>query len=143
MGHKGRVLKDVERQKMNTNPPTYVRMKPMVKRCQGCRVLFDKSERKAPNDLIFQYQMIREYPDPNNPGKWKKTDKVANAYFHSRDLACLRRVPELSNINENHIYIEDGVYHSLTEGHLEILDRRGHLSALKRIRATLIKRSKK
>ena len=27
MGHKGRVLKDVERQKMNTNPPTYVRMK--------------------------------------------------------------------------------------------------------------------
>ena len=143
MGHKGRVLKDVERQKMNTNPPTYVRMKPIVKRCQGCRVLFDKSERKAPNDLIFRYQMIREYPDPNNPGKWKKTDKVANAYFHSRDLACLRRVPELSNINENHIYIEDGVYHSLTEGHLEILDRRGHLSALKRIRATLIKKSKK
>ena len=59
--------------------------------------------------------MIREYPDPNNPGKWKKMDKVANAYFHSRDLACLRCVPELSNINENHIYIEDGVYHSLTE----------------------------
>ena len=87
--------------------------------------------------------MIREYPDPNNPGKWKKMDKVANAYFHSQDLACLRRVPELSNINENHIYIEDGVYHSLTEGHLEILDRHGHLSTLKRIRATLIKRSKK
>ena len=135
MGHKGRVLKDVERQKMNTNPPTYVWMKPIVKRCQGCRVLFDKSERKAPNDLIFRYQMIREYPDPNNPGKWKKTDKVANAYFHSRDLACLRRVPELSNINENHIYIEDGVYHSLTVGHLEILDRRGQLSALKRIKS--------
>ena len=104
MGHKGRVNKDVERQKMNTNPPTYVWMKPMVKRCQGCRVLFDKSERKAPNDLIFRYQMIREYPDPNNPGQWKKTDKLANAYFHSRDLACLWQVPDLSNITGPHLY---------------------------------------
>ena len=72
-----------------------------------------------------------------------KTDKLANAYFHLQDLACLRRVPDLSNITVDHIYIEDGVYHSLTEGHLEILDRRGHLSALKRIRAILIKRKKK
>ena len=72
MGHKGRVLKDVESQKMNTDPPTYVRMKPMVKHCQGCRVLFDKSEQKAPNDSILRYQMIREYSDPNNPGQWKK-----------------------------------------------------------------------
>ena len=115
----------------------------MVKHCQGCRVLFDKSERKAPNDLIFRYQMIREYPDPNNPGQWKKTDKLANAYFHSQDLAYLRRVPDLSNITVDHIYIEDGVYHSLTEGHLEILDQCRHLSALKRIRAILIKRKKK
>ena len=47
MGHKGCVNKDVERQKMNTNSPTYVRMKLMVKHCQGCRVLFDKAKRES------------------------------------------------------------------------------------------------
>ena len=39
------------------------------------------------------------------------------------DLACLCRVQELSNINETHIYIEDGIYHSLTADHLELLER--------------------
>ena len=63
IGQKGRVKKDIEKKKMNTNPPTYVRIRPVIKRCQGCRVLFDKSERIPPNDLIFWYVMRREYPD--------------------------------------------------------------------------------
>ena len=48
--------------------------------------------------------MRREYPDPKNPGKWKLSKKPGNAYFHAHDLACLRCVQELSNINETHIY---------------------------------------
>ena len=56
--------------------------------------------------------MRREYPDPKNPGHWKLSEKPGNAYFHAHDLACLCRVQELSNINETHIYIKDGIYQS-------------------------------
>ena len=83
IGQKGRVKKDIEKKMMNTNPPTYVRIRPVIKRCQGCRVLFDKSECIPPNDLIFWYVMRREYPDKDNPGQWKVGDKPGNAYFHS------------------------------------------------------------
>ena len=55
IGQKGQVKKDIEKKKMNTNPPTYVRIRPVIKRCQGCRVLFNKSERIPPNNLIFRY----------------------------------------------------------------------------------------
>ena len=87
--------------------------------------------------------MQREYPGPKNPGQWKLSEKPVNAYFHACDLACLRHVQELSNINETHIYIEDGIYHSLTADHLELLEHQGHLSALKKTRTELMKKSKK
>ena len=80
---------------------------------------------------------------PRIQANGKLSEKPGNAYFHARDLACLRRVQELSNINETHIYIEDGIYHSLTADHLELLECRGHLSALKKTRAELMKKSKK
>ena len=82
IGQKGRVKKDIEKKKMNSNPPTYVRIQPIIKHCQGCRVLFDKSERIPPYDLVFRYVMRREYPDKDNPGQWKVGDKPGNAYFH-------------------------------------------------------------
>ena len=85
--------------------------------------------------------MRREYPDKDNPGQWKVGDKPGNAYFHSRDLACLKQISELSNVNETHIYIEDGIYHSLTEEHFELLDRCGHLVPLHKTRAKLIKKN--
>ena len=53
IGHKGRVPKDMEKKKMNTNPPSYVRIRPIIKRCQGCRVPFDTSDCTAPHDLVF------------------------------------------------------------------------------------------
>ena len=84
--------------------------------------------------------MRREYPDKDNPGQWKVGEKPGNAYFHSRDLACLKQMSELSNVNETHIYIEDGIYHSLSEEHLELLERRGHLVPLRKTRAKLIQK---
>ena len=104
---------------------------------------FDTLDRTAPHDLVFWYVMRRKYLDPKNPGQWKLSEKPGNAYFHARDLACLRCVPELCNINETHIYIEDGIYHSLMADHLELLERRGHVSALKKTEADLMKKSKK
>ena len=75
---------------------------------------FDTSDRTALHDLVFRYVMRREYPDPKNPGQWKLSEKPGNAYFHARDLACLHRVQELSNINETHIY--QGWYISQSDG---------------------------
>ena len=124
--------KDIEKKKMSSNPPTYVRIRPIIKCCQGCRIPFDKSEHIPPNDLVFQYVMRREYPDKDNPGQWKVGDKPGNA--------CLKRISELSNVNETQIYIEDGIYHSLTEEHLELLDRCGHLVPLRKTCAKLIQK---
>ena len=90
IGQKGHVKKHIEKKKMNSNPPTYVQIQLIIKRCQGCRVPFDKSECIAPNDLVFCYVMRREYPDKENPGQWKVADKPGDAYFHSCDLACLK-----------------------------------------------------
>ena len=84
--------------------------------------------------------MRREYPDKDNLGQWKVGDKPGNAYFHSQDLACLKRISELLNVNETHIYIEDGIYHSLSEEHLELLDRRRHLVPLRKTCAKLIQK---
>ena len=84
--------------------------------------------------------MRRECPDKDNPGQRKVGDKTGNAYFHSRDLACLKQISELSNVNEMHIYIEDRIYHSLTEEHLELLDRHGHLVPLRKTHAKLIQK---
>ena len=67
---------------------------------KGAGFFFDKSERIPPNDLIFRYVMRREYRDKDNPGQWKVGDKPGNTYFHSRDLACLKRISELLNVNE-------------------------------------------
>ena len=77
---------------------------------------------------------------PINQGQWKVGDKPGNAYFHSQDLACVKRISELSNVNETHIYIEDGIYHSLSEEHLELLDRRGYLVPLHKTHAKLIQK---
>ena len=75
--------KDIEKKKMNSNPPTYVRIRIIIKCCQRCRVSFDKSEHIPPNDLVFRYVMRRECPDKDNPGQRKVGDKTGNAYFHS------------------------------------------------------------
>ena len=63
------ILKEVEQRKMASNPPTYVKIFNMVKRCSGCRLLFDDKHRKPPNDLVFRYRMRREYPNPVNRGQ--------------------------------------------------------------------------
>ena len=49
------VSKNKEKLKLSENPPVYVFMKPSVKRCSGCHVLFDPVHQKPPYDLIFRY----------------------------------------------------------------------------------------
>ena len=109
------IPKEVEQRKMASNPPTYVKIFNMVKRCSGSRLLFDNKHRKPPNDLVFQYRMegiprsSEQGPMEGsrqdrkcllslsgsslssvNRGQWKVADKTGNAYFHSLDLACLQ-----------------------------------------------------
>ena len=112
---------------MNTNPPTYVRIRPVTKRCQGAGFFSISQNVFLPTTLYFGYVMRREYPDKDTWDSGKLGDKPGNAYFHSRDLACLKRISELSNVNETHIYIEDGIYHSLSEGTFGVI---GQMRAL-------------
>ena len=102
--------KQVEKMKMVSNPPTYVRIFNMVKRCSHCRLLFDDIHRKPPNDLVFCYRMRWEYPNPVNRGQWKVGNKIGNTYFHSGDLACLHRVQGLESLTLDGIYCEQEIF---------------------------------
>ena len=104
------IPKQIEQTKMATNPPTYVRIFSMVEHCSGCRLLFNEIHRKPPNDLVFQYRMKREYPDPVNRGQWKVANKIGNTYFHSRDLACLHRVQGLERLTLDGIYCAQQIF---------------------------------
>ena len=104
------IPKEVEQRKMASNPPTYVKIFNMVKCCSGYRLLFDDIHRKPPNDLVFWYRMRREYPNPVNRGQWKVADKIGNAYFYSRDLACLHRVQGLETLTLDGIYCEQQIF---------------------------------
>ena len=134
------IPKEVEQRKMASNPPTYVKIFNMVKHCSGCRLLFDDIHRKPPNDLVFQYRMRREYPDPVNRGQWKVADKIGNAYFHSRDLACLHRVQGLERLTLDGIYCEQQIFQSLSLQHLELVEDRGHLRHIRKTRNEMLKK---
>ena len=133
-----RVPAEKEKKKMASNPPTYVLIWDRVKRCNGCRIEFSPFHRSAPNNLIFRYVTKREYPDPRMTGKWLVSDKPGNAYYHARDLHCLRRVRELENVQVDDLYIENKTFFQLSPEHKQVLSRRGHLKPLKRARAQLI-----
>ena len=44
-----------------------------------------------------------------NRGQWKVADKIGNAYFHSRDLACRHRVQGLETLTLDGIYCEQQI----------------------------------
>ena len=134
------ILKEVEQKKMASNPPTYVRIFNMVKHCSGCRLPFDKIHRKPPNDLVFQYRMRREYPDPVHRGQWKVVNKIGNTYFHSRDLACLHRVQGLERLTLDGIYCEQEIFRILSQQHLELLEDQGHLWHIRKTRNEMLKK---
>ena len=126
-----------EKEKLKENPPIYVRMWNRVKRCSGCERQFAEMHRKAPNDLIFHYKMKQVYFDVKLQ-KRIEGKEIQNAYFHARDLTCLRQVDELENLGLEDIYIENHTFRTLKKEDIDLLRRRGHWKQLCINRATLI-----
>lgn len=132
------VPQDVEEKHMLTNPPTYVRLG-RADRCQGCRIKFTDRERKPPQNLIFRFLAIREYPVAGQQGVWRKTATPQPCYYHALDYACLRRQHGLECVNDNDIYIQQATFQTLSHEDNKLLDQRGHLTPLLRNRLELIK----
>ena len=117
----GTVPKDVEEQKLATNPPHIVLINALIQKCLGCNIKFTTPERQQPRDLVFRYLMYRLKPDGN--GNMVPDRKRAPAYFHARDLACLCHLEELRKIGMDGIYISNGALITLTSLHTKLLKK--------------------
>ena len=126
-----------ERMKLSENPPVYVFMWPVIKRCNGCRGLFDAIHRKPPHDLIFRYVTHRTYKDPVS-GQWVTADKPANAYYHARDLLCLKKEHALESVEPSDLFIEESTYARLSREHKKLLIKRKHWTPLRESRRNVI-----
>ena len=126
-----------ERMKLSENPPVYVFMRPVIKRCNGCRGLFDAIHRKPPHDLIFRYVTHRTYKDPVS-GQWVTADKPANAYYHARDLLCLKKEHALESVEPSDLFIEESTYARLSREHKKLLIKRKHWTPLRESRRNVI-----
>ena len=131
------VPRNKERMKLSENPPVYVFMRPAIKRCNGCRALFDPIHRKPPHDLIFRYVTHRTYKDPVS-GQWVTADKPGNAYYHARDLLCLKREHALESVEPNDLFIEESTYARLSREHKKLLIKRKHWTPLRESRRNVI-----
>ena len=117
----GNVPKHVEEQKLATNPPHIVLINALIQKCSGCNFKFTAPERCQPQDMVFKYLMYRLKPD--GKGKMVPDTNRTPAYFHVRDLACLRHLEELKNIEMDGIYISNGALLTLTWLHIKFLKK--------------------
>ena len=131
------VPRNKERMKLSENPPVYVFMRPAIKRCNGCRTLFDPIHQKPPHDLIFRYVTHRTYKDPVS-GQWVAADKPGNAYYHACDLLCLKREHALESVEPNDLFIEESTYARLSREHKKLLIKRKHWTPLRESRRNVI-----
>ena len=131
------VPRNKERMKLSENPPVYVFIRPVIKRCNGCRALFDAIHRKPPHDLIFHYVTHCTYMDPVSR-KWVTSDKPANAYYHERDLLCLKREHALESVEPKDLFIEESTYARLSCEHKKLLIKRKHWTPLRESRRNVI-----
>ena len=133
-----------ERTKLAANPPTYVflrkpdngKNKKYPKRCNGCLMLFADGLYKEPVNLVFRFKMIRQWT--TDDGTIMRTERPQNAYFHSRDMACLKRCDELEMATINDVYILQECFANLTEEHRNLLRQRKHWIPIRRNRAAVI-----
>ena len=142
-----RVPAQTEKCKIAANPPIYTILKRPANwrnvqnprwpcKCNGCGIKFADKLYEAPLNLVFRFRTIREWYTLD--GKRRQGDKPGNAYYHSCDLACLARCPELENITCEDLYIEEACFVQLTDARKALLRKRKHWNAVCRNRAALI-----
>ena len=109
----------MEQNKLKKTPPVLVRITRQIKSCFGCKGKFSSDAFVAPNDLVFKLLTIRQRLLPD--GTWVDNTFKTPAYFHSRDMACLRRVDP--TLDATFIYMTNDTYFTLDDGHIRKLKR--------------------
>ena len=130
--HPDFVPDEVEEAKMETNPPHLIFLTRRVQMCTGCGAYFKEKERLIPNNLIFKYEMYRLRPVDDGQGRrqWIRNKKKTPAYFHARDLACLRLIADMEDIKVEDIYMANDTYFSLTDKHKQELKEKKFWNAI-------------
>ena len=140
--------------KLAANPPTYcflrrppVHLHPLIKmrgvkkypkRCNGCLLPFPDELYEPPLNLVFCFKTVRQWY--SDEGYYMTSKKPENAYYHSRDMACLRRCPELERVTIEKCYMEQACFVQLTEEHKKLLKQQNHWNPIRRNRAAVIKK---
>ena len=138
--------------KMAGNPPTYCflrrppeHLRPPIKmrgvkkypkRCNGCLLPFPDELYEPPLNLVFRFKTIRQWY--TDEGYLMTSKTPGNAYYHARDMSCLRRCPELERVTIERCYIEQACFAQLTEEHVKVLRQRHHWNPIRRNRAAVI-----
>ena len=86
--------------------------------------------------MVFWYMMYHKWPD--GKGKLITNHFRSPAYFHARDLGCLRQVTELEKIEKADLYMTNETRHVLTQDHIEMLKKRGFWDDMIRTREQMI-----
>ena len=126
----------VEEEKLRRNPPHIVFITSMIQKCSGCEFKFTAPERRKPNDMVFKYKIFRKYPDGKGGRKTATTRSAA--YFHSRDLGCLRELEELKNVQMKNLYIPNKTMEGLHKQHIKELKKRNMWDEIIRTRQNII-----
>ena len=104
--------------------------KKFPEQCNGCLLPFADELYEPPLNLVFRFKTYRAWYEPGDVRRTSK--KKENAYYHSGDMGCLRRCPELEIVTIDRCYIEQPCYAQLTNDHIKLLKKRGHWNPLRR-----------
>ena len=140
------ITKQKEKAKIARNLPTYVILKQPAnweeyeypywpQKCTGCDQLFADKLYQEPLNMVFRFCTIHTFV---KGGKRRTSDGPKNAYFHSIDLSCLSRLPELENVKVEDLYIEEASYKCLSDEQKKILKKCKHWNAIRRSCAKVI-----
>ena len=125
-----------EKIKIAQNPPTYTFLK-RAKWCNGCKMPFTEQFYTSPMNLVLRFTTIVEwYKD----GEYHRSRGPQKAYYHARDLGCLRKTKELEMVCVKDLYIEEACFANLTPEHKTLLRKRRHWIPVRRNRANVLRR---
>ena len=118
---------------MDGNPLCITFLQKRVTVCLGCNKKYSAHHRVAPLDLVFVFMCRRMRPD--GAGKWFRSKRESRAYFHCRDLACVKEEKENASVRD--IYMTNKDINCLTDDHVERLIGLGYWDYIQANRAAV------
>lgn len=117
------VPEEVEEEFLKTTVPCVTFINKFIKKCYGCKHLFQHQYMQAPKNMLFRMKTQRMVPNKDG-GPWRRSHTYSNAYYCLRDLACLAR--ENSGVALKDIYMGNFFIKQLTAEHKEVLQKLGY-----------------